>query len=108
MRLYREREVVTIIRGLSRRRLRAWVKRGLVAPRRGDGDYLFDELDVARLRLLGVMRDELGIGEEQLPLIISLLDQIYGLRRQLRRLLEALAELPEDQRRRILERFGET
>lgn len=107
MRLYRESEVVTIVRGISRRRLRAWVRRGLVAPRGGDGEYLFDEVDLARLRLLGTIREEMGIGEAELPLVMSLLDQIYGLRRQLRRLVEALADLPEEQRSRILERLAQ-
>lgn len=105
MKLYRESEVIALIRGISRRRLRAWVKRGLVAPRGVEGEYLFDEIDVARLRLLGTMREEMGVGETDLPLIMSLLDQVYGLRRQLRRLLEAVGELPEDQRRRILDRL---
>jgi len=105
MRLYRESEIVTIVRGISRRRLRAWVKRGLVAPLSGDGEYLFDEVDLARLRLLGTIREEMGVGESDLPLVVSLLDQVYGLRRQLRRLLEAVGELPEEQRRRILERL---
>ena len=53
------------------------------------------------------LRDELGLGEDVLPVVLGLMDQLYGLRRRLRRLLEALAELPEDQRRRILQRLEE-
>ncbi len=104
---YREEEVVAQIPGLTVRRLRRWVVRGWVRPVRRDGAIAFDELDLARLRLLVELRDELGLGEDVLPVVLGLMDQLYGLRRRLRRLLEALAELPEDQRRRILQRLEE-
>jgi len=102
--LYREEEVVTLVPGLTVRRLRRWVVRGWVRPARRDGDTAFDELDLARLRLLVQLRDDLGLGEDALPVILGLMDQLYATRRRLRTLLAALAELPEEQRRRILER----
>ncbi len=103
---YREEEVVARVPGLTVRRLRRWVVRGWVRPTRRDGEVAFDELDLARLRLLVELRDELGLGEDVLPVVLGLMDQLYGLRRRLRLLLEAVAELPEEQRRRILERLG--
>ncbi len=103
---YREEEVVARVPGLTVRRLRRWVVRGWVRPARRDGEVAFDELDLARLRLLVELRDELGLGEDVLSVVLGLMDQLYGLRRRLRLLLEAVAELPEEQRRRILERLG--
>lgn len=106
MRVYRESEALAVVRGLTRERLRAWVARGLVNPRAAEDEYLFDELDLARFELLVTIREDLGLREEDLPLVVALLDRIYGLRRQLRRLLEAIGELPQEQRQRILERLA--
>ncbi|GBD41432.1 hypothetical protein HRbin39_00813 [bacterium HR39] len=103
--LYREEEVVTHVPGLTVRRLRRWVARGWVRPVRSHAERLFDELDLARIRLIQQLCGELGLGEDALELVLGLLDQLYGARRQLRALLAAIAELPEDQRRRILERL---
>ena len=103
--LVSEREVVAEVRGLTIRRLRAWVRRGWVRPAVRDHEYRFDELDLARLRLLCELREELGVGEEAVPLLLSLLDQVYGLRRELRRLAEAIQAEPNEVRERILARL---
>lgn len=104
--LYREEEVVAHVPGLTVRRLRRWIARGWVRPARAGADRVFDELDLARIRLIQQLRGELGVAEDALELVLGLLDQLYGARRQLRVLLRALQELPEDQRRRILERLS--
>jgi chaperone modulatory protein CbpM len=44
------------------------------------------------------------VNDEVMPLILSLVDQVYGLRRELRRLALAVKEQPEDVRRAIAER----
>ncbi len=103
-----EREVVAEIRGLTVRRLRAWVRRGWVRPAVRDREYRFDELDLARLRLLCELREDLGVGEEAVPVILSLLDQVYGLRRELRRLARAIEAEPAEVRARVLARLRET
>ncbi len=105
--MFEEREVITRIVGLDRRRLRRWVRRGWVRPATGPAGWLFDELDLARLRLLVEMREELGLEEETIALLLPVLDRLYATRRLLRRLLEALGELPEAERRRILARLEE-
>jgi chaperone modulatory protein CbpM len=47
------------------------------------GRYLFQEIDVARVRLILELRDELEVNEAALPVVLLLLDQLYDLRRQM-------------------------
>ena len=48
----------------------------------------FSELDVARVRLICDLRHDLAVEEETVPLVLSLLDQVYALRRQMSALTE--------------------
>ena len=47
-----ERTVVTEIRRLTLKDLRFWVQEGWVRPAQGEQGPVFDDIDVARLRLL--------------------------------------------------------
>ena len=76
----------------------SWIERRWVLPTESGGAYLFDEADVARVRLIAELRRDLEVGEEAMPLVLRLLDQIYTLRRALSELQEAVKELPDDAR----------
>lgn len=64
--------------------LRRWVADGLVRPDLAPEGLVFQEIDVERVRLILDLRDDLAVEEESLPLVLSLLDQVYALRRRLR------------------------
>ena len=64
---------------------------------------VFSELDVARLGLICDLRHDLAVEEETLPLVLSLLDQVYTLRRQLGALTDAVQQQPPEVRRAILD-----
>ena len=81
-RLYTEEQVVIAVGHLSATRLRTWVQSGWVQPATQDGASAFTDLDVARIRLLCALNDDLAIDDDALPVILSLIDQIHGLRRQ--------------------------
>jgi chaperone modulatory protein CbpM len=100
-----EREVIEHVEQVSVRRLRAWVRRGWVRPERRGRRLVFRQVDVARLRLVCELRDELDIGEEAMPVILSLLDQVYGLRRELRNLARAVEDQPPQVREAVARRF---
>ena len=78
------------IRELSPQDLNRWIAENLVRPLGTPGAYQFQEIDVARIRLIMTLRDELEVSEPALPTVLSLLDQLYDLRRQMRRLNEAV------------------
>ena len=89
-------ELLRQMRGLDRRDLMRWVDNRWVLPERQDQTWLFHEVDVARVELILEIRREFAIDEEALPLVLGLLDQVYDLRRQLRRMCDALAAQPRE------------
>ncbi len=76
--------------GLSEAMLRHWLEQDWVRPRRDAGELDFEEIDVARVRLILELQMELEVEEPTLPLVLSLLDQLYATRQQLRRVLESV------------------
>ncbi|HXC91948.1 MAG TPA: chaperone modulator CbpM [Stellaceae bacterium] len=89
-------ELLGRVRELDRRELAQWVENRWVLPEERGGAWLFHEVDVARVELILEIRHEFAIDDEALPLVLGLLDQVYGLRRQLRRLCDALASQPSE------------
>jgi chaperone modulatory protein CbpM len=81
--------------------LQAWVERGWVRPQGQEPDWIFQEIDVARVRLIRDFRQEMGVAEETMPLVLSLLDQVYTLRAQMRLVARAVEGQPEDVRAAI-------
>jgi len=61
-----------------------WIAEGHVRPDRAADDLVFTEIDVERVRLILDLRDVMLVNEEALPVVLSLLDQLYELRRRLR------------------------
>jgi len=89
-------ELLRRLRGLDRRELIQWVENRWVLPEQSGNTWLFHEVDVARVELIQEIRHEFAVDDEALPIVLDLLDQVYGLRRQLRRLCDALAAQPEE------------
>ena len=81
---------------LDRRELVRWIENRWVLPERRAQTWIFHEVDVARVELILDIRHEFAIDEEALPLVLGLLDQVYDLRRQLRRICDALAAQPRE------------
>ena len=67
-----------------------WVDAGWLAPRGASGEWTFSEIDLARTRLIQDLTRDLGVNDEGIPIILSLVDQLLGLRRALGGLLVAL------------------
>jgi len=88
-------------RGIERHELIRWVENRWVLPERRGEAWLFGEVDIARVELIVEIRREFAIDDEALALVLGLLDQLYGLRRQLRRLSAALEAQPPEIRAAI-------
>ena len=95
--------VVQMFDDLGEPELHAWIAHGWVRPDHDDtGEWQFAEVDVARVRLVHDMRRRLAIEEETLPVVLSLLDQVYDLRRALRGAMQAIeAQRTGDAQRRL-------
>lgn len=103
-----ERMVLTEIRRLTRRELRLWMREGWVRPTICESGPLFDEIDVARLRLLCDLRKEMALPSDAVAVVLTLLDLLHQTRRDLRVLMDALDDQPDDVRRAVAERLRMT
>jgi chaperone modulatory protein CbpM len=90
------------LRGLERRELLRWVENRWVLPERHGEGWVFHEVDVARVELIFDIRRDFAIDDEATELVLGLLDQLYGLRRHMRRLCDAVASQPQEVREAIL------
>jgi len=96
--------VVLEVRDLAPADLERWIAAELVRPDGEKGRWRFREIDVARIRLILELRDVLEIDEPALPTVLSLLDQLYGLRRRMRALNEAMETMIAPEVRAALQR----
>lgn len=101
-----EAEVVERSGRMSIRRLRLWVRNGWVAPVIGERGPVFDEIDVARVRLVCELKSDMNLNDDAVPVVLSLIDQLHGLRCELRSLAEAVERQPEEVRQRIRETYS--
>lgn len=84
-------EIVEQIEALQRSDLDAWISEELVSPQDDDGAPIFSEMECARIRLICTLRYELEIDADTLPVILSLVDQLYQTRQHLLKLTAAVA-----------------
>lgn len=95
--------VIALLGDLQPPELISWVERGWVRPDSAGNVWEFREIDVARVRLIRELRHDMALGEEAMPVVLSLLDQVYDLRDALRRVSEALATQPAEVRTAVIE-----
>jgi chaperone modulatory protein CbpM len=76
------------ISGLTNETLNAWLEEEWLIPTESSTEVsptevAFSEVDVARARLIRDLQQDLGINAEGVSVILSLLDQLHGMRRTL-------------------------
>ena len=78
-----------------------WVARGLLRPAGTTDAWCFEQIDVARARLLAELESDIGFDDDTVETVIGLVDQVHTLRRQLDLLARAIAAQPDDTRKAI-------
>ncbi|MSO94114.1 MAG: hypothetical protein EXQ86_12045 [Rhodospirillales bacterium] len=99
-------EDILVRHSVDRVELTAWIEERWVQPQQTEAGVFFDEADEARVALICELRRDLSVNEEALPLVLTLLDQLYSVRDALRRLTEALHSLPPSLRDEIKSHLG--
>jgi len=89
-------DLLTRFAGLERAELTRWVENRWVLPDETGGRWVFHEVDIARVELIIHVRRDFSVGDDAMELMLGLLDQIYSLRRQMGRLVDALANQPPE------------
>jgi chaperone modulatory protein CbpM len=97
-------EVLTVC-GIERAELTLWIERRWVMPLGSNGDFLFNEADLARVRMIAEFRNDLALDDEALPAVLGLVDQLHATRRRFRQLVQIICELPEAQCEAILRKL---
>jgi chaperone modulatory protein CbpM len=77
----------------------AWVAEGWILRRDAAG---YSELDLARACLIRDLREDLGVNDAGIEVVLDLLDQLHGLRAALRDLAGSVQGLPEPLRQQAL------
>ena len=73
-------DLVAAISALQRSDLDAWIREEMVVPRQEAGALLFTDMECARVRLICTLHYELEIDVDTLPVVLSLVDQLYDTR----------------------------
>lgn len=93
-------ELVRRFGGLERAELTRWIENRWILPEHAGAPdrerWQFHEVDIARVELILEIRREFAVDDETMALLLGLLDQVYGLRRQMRRLCDAIDAQPTD------------
>lgn len=91
--------------GLAEAEIHRWVELRWLRPEGEAGAWVFQAVDVARIRLIVELR-ALALDEEAMPVVLSLLDQLHATRRRLRLLQQAVGEVaPEGVSEAVRERL---
>jgi len=84
-------EVIGIIDiSLDRDTIITYIEHSWIRPVEKDEDFYFEDIDIARIRLIHQLRHDMLVNDSSMDIILSLLDQLYGSREQLRQLAMAL------------------
>ena len=83
-----EREFLERAR-LDRRTLTVWIEEEWLIPGRAADELSFTDMDLARANLIRDLKDNMGVNNEGLGVILHLLDQMHSLRRALAATLES-------------------
>lgn len=100
-----EHKVVARVERLTLSDLRLWVRRGWLRPVESEMGPVFDELDIARIRLLCDLRKDMRLPNDTLPVVLNLIDRLHQTRRELQALTKAIEQQPEDVRRSVVSAF---
>ncbi len=99
---FTETEIVARFTRLEAHVLQRWIAAGWVKPRESGAGFLFDDADVARTHLLCDLSFEMELRDDELAIVLSLVDRLYGTRTMLAALTSAVHNQPAAVRDAIL------
>ena len=90
---------------LDRATVEKYIARAWLRPMRRESGWVFEEIDVARLRLVDHLTRDMAINDDGIDIVLSLLDQLYTARSGMHRLSHAIARQPSPVRTEIMVLF---
>jgi chaperone modulatory protein CbpM len=83
---------------LEHQSLQAWIAAGWLVPPQTDPEPAVSEVDLARAQLIRDLRDDFGVNDEGIAVVLHLIDQMHGLRRSMQQILGELRAVRETHR----------
>ncbi|MGA2793791.1 MAG: chaperone modulator CbpM [Roseiarcus sp.] len=77
---------------LDRETLDLWIEEQWLIPARTAPELAFSEVDLARAELIRDLTQDLGVNDAGVGVILSLVDQVHGLRKALADVLQSMRE----------------
>ena len=71
-----------------------YIEKQWIKVEKKQGNYFFEDIDIARAQLIIELQIHIGIEEEAISLILSLLDQLHANRAKLSKLVMAIEKQP--------------
>lgn len=81
--------------------LHLYIQQSWILPIEEEGQYFFDDADLARIQLIGELRRDMGVNDEAVPIILQLIDRANSLHRSLEELHGALELISQAARQEI-------
>jgi len=92
----------TLEERVDRSTLEEYITREWLRPISSQDGWHFEEIDIARLHLVRHLVQDIKVNDEGMDVVLSLLDQLYGLRAHMQKLTEAIAQQPLQTRTEIM------
>ena len=102
IRYYSEQETITTVTRLTRARLTTYVKHEFLSPTQSEAGPVYSLADLARIELICDLTEQFDFNEDALGVVLSLIDQLHGVRSELRRVMGAIEAQPDDVQSQIL------
>jgi chaperone modulatory protein CbpM len=75
---------------LEHQSVETWIAAGWLVPPQTEPEPMFSDVDVARAQFIRDLREDFGVNDEGVSVILHLVDQMHGLRRTMQDLLEEM------------------
>ena len=75
---------------LEHHSLETWISAGWLAPPQTEPELMFSDVDLARAQLIHDLREDFGVNDVAVSVILHLVDQMHGLRRSMQGLLDEM------------------
>ena len=75
---------------IDRTTLEHYIEREWLRPVKQESGWHFQEIDIARIELVWHLTQEIKVNDEGMDVVLSLLDQLYGLRAHMQQVTHAI------------------
>ena len=80
---------------LDQETLEVWIEEEWLVPGGTAGEPAFSDVDLARVKLIRDLKEDMGVNDEGVGIILNLLDQMHSLRKAVFGVMPSIRERPK-------------